>query len=356
MPSAISTPTYQALAGNIFNADGSTPIYSLGAWTFKNSSAVTTFAISDAGAVAVGPSTGLGTSAAAYNRSYGSVRLGSASFNTAVVCGADAIEVGSNYYRDGSNTAKAIASVRSSLFSVNYNDGADATKLFTFSTNSTVQTADTAFSGTWVELGSCTKAGAWMFNYATTPTTNTTIAGWGYSGSTKLSLKTNNSTGVHTWDNATGFSTNFSVNGTVMGSMSAAGAWANIAGGSWGTISDSRLKKNVVPLHAGLSTILALNPVSYDWRDENVSELRPTTHFIAQEVELVNPKWVMTGNSEKITENGIDIEIKNCKQVNLDASFNAYLVKAIQEQQSLIVAQQSQIDSLLAAVAALGAK
>jgi len=54
MPSAISTPTFQALAGNIKNADGTTAVYSLGAWTFKNSSAVTTFAISDAGAVTVG--------------------------------------------------------------------------------------------------------------------------------------------------------------------------------------------------------------------------------------------------------------------------------------------------------------
>ena len=50
MPSAISTPTYQALAGNIFNADGTTPIYSAGAWAFKNASATTTFSVDSTGA------------------------------------------------------------------------------------------------------------------------------------------------------------------------------------------------------------------------------------------------------------------------------------------------------------------
>jgi hypothetical protein len=138
-------------------------------------------------------------------------------------------------------------------------------------------------------------------------------------------------------------------NTTLFGQVTSAGAWANIAGGSWGTISDSRLKKNIVPLHGGLATILALNPVSYDWRDANVSELRPTTHFIAQEVEAVNPKWVKTGGSEKITENGIEVEIENCKQVNLDASFNAYLVKAIQE-------LSAKLDEANARIAVLEAK
>jgi hypothetical protein len=123
---------------------------------------------------------------------------------------------------------------------------------------------------------------------------------------------------------------------TIHGKCTTAGAWANISGGSWGTISDERLKKNISPLSNGLSIILALKPVSYEWRDENVSKLRPTTHFIAQEVELVNPGWVIESGSEKITENGVEVEIENCKQVSLDASFNAYLVKAIQEQQAII--------------------
>ena len=53
MGSATSTPTFQALASNIYNADKTTPVYS-GGWTFKNASAVTTFAVDANGAVTVG--------------------------------------------------------------------------------------------------------------------------------------------------------------------------------------------------------------------------------------------------------------------------------------------------------------
>lgn len=137
--------------------------------------------------------------------------------------------------------------------------------------------------------------------------------------------------------------------GTALGICGGAGTWSNISGGSWAAISDSRLKKNVENLENGLATILAMRPVKYAWRDENVSALRPTEHFIAQEVELVNHKWVTEGGTEKITEDGVEVEIENCKQVNLDASFNAYLVKAIQE-------LSAKLDEANAKIAALEAK
>lgn len=54
--SAIATPVAQQLASNIKNADGTTSIYSLGAWTYKNAAGTTTFSVSDAGAVTAGPS------------------------------------------------------------------------------------------------------------------------------------------------------------------------------------------------------------------------------------------------------------------------------------------------------------
>jgi hypothetical protein len=54
MSSAISTPTYQAKASNVFNAD-STPIYNsaTGDWTLKNASGVTTFSCSGVGVVVI---------------------------------------------------------------------------------------------------------------------------------------------------------------------------------------------------------------------------------------------------------------------------------------------------------------
>lgn len=137
--------------------------------------------------------------------------------------------------------------------------------------------------------------------------------------------------------------------GTTLATCSNAGAWAKPGGGSWADSSDERLKKNITSLQSGLPIILALRPVRYVWRDENVSPLRPTVHFIAQEVEQVNPKWVIAGDTERITENGKEIEIEKCKQVSLDSSFNAYLVKALQEQQAMI-------EELKAEVALLKAK
>lgn len=43
---------------NVINASGTAAIYSAGAWDFKNSSGTTTLAVSDAGAVTVGPASG----------------------------------------------------------------------------------------------------------------------------------------------------------------------------------------------------------------------------------------------------------------------------------------------------------
>lgn len=64
-----------------------------------------------------------------------------------------------------------------------------------------------------------------------------------------------------------------------------------------GTIqtSDIRLKKNILPLNYGLKEVLALQPVSYDWKDN------PNQHkigLIAQEVKKIIPQ-VVTGDEAK---------------------------------------------------------
>jgi hypothetical protein len=133
---------------------------------------------------------------------------------------------------------------------------------------------------------------------------------------------------------------------TEIGRATAAGVWSNIAGGSWATISDARLKENVENLDSGLAMITGLRPVSYSWKDENVSSLRPTKGFIAQEVEQVNPKWVQTSGEETITVGGEEQVIENVKQVHFDTSFNAYLVKAIQELKEELDLVKAELDAL----------
>jgi hypothetical protein len=56
--------------------------------------------------------------------------------------------------------------------------------------------------------------------------------------------------------------------------------------------SDSRLKTNIIPLTYGLSDVLKLNPVSYDWKDGTNGK---QFGFIAQEVQEVMPDAVKPG-------------------------------------------------------------
>lgn len=65
---------------------------------------------------------------------------------------------------------------------------------------------------------------------------------------------------------------------------------------SWAAVSDSRLKKNIIPLSYGLAEVLQLTPVKYDYVvDESDSSNR--MGFIAQDVKPVIPEAV-TGSEE----------------------------------------------------------
>jgi hypothetical protein len=110
-------------------------------------------------------------------------------------------------------------------------------------------------------------------------------------------------------------------------------------GGSWGSISDARLKTNAVPLTGALNKINALNPVTYDWKYETTE---PTVGFIAQEVQQVIPNAISShvpNNQEKpfINDRTLSIGWQN--------DMTAYLVGAIKE-------LSAEIESLKAKVGA----
>jgi hypothetical protein len=71
-----------------------------------------------------------------------------------------------------------------------------------------------------------------------------------------------------------------------------------------GTIqtSDERLKKNIEALDASssLSELLALNPVSFNWKDETAGT-STQLGFIAQEVQPILPETVVTGDDASST-------------------------------------------------------
>ena len=92
--------------------------------------------------------------------------------------------------------------------------------------------------------------------------------------------------------------------------------------------SDERLKNNIENIAYGLDKILLLTPRKFNWKEGNNKEING---FIAQEVEKIIPNLVSEGQWKSVDYQGI----------------TAILVKAIQEQQAQIEAQQQQINTLL---------
>jgi hypothetical protein len=107
------------------------------------------------------------------------------------------------------------------------------------------------------------------------------------------------------------------------------------ATGAAGALSDIRHKNNVVSTSKGLNEILQLNPVEFEWNEDKiVDDGMKGTHigFIAQEVKDILPNTVLIESNEENT-----LGLKNNE-------FIPILVKAIQEQQTLITALQEKLE------------
>jgi len=122
----------------------------------------------------------------------------------------------------------------------------------------------------------------------------------------------------------------FLINGVATGSgqINANGASA----AAFGSYSDARLKENIEPLPSQLDNILALKPSEFDYKDGSGHQIG----FIAQEMQEVYPDVVSKGENDMLTITGW-------------SKTEARLVKAIQEQQTII-------NDLKARVTALEAK
>ena len=106
-------------------------------------------------------------------------------------------------------------------------------------------------------------------------------------------------------------------------------------------ISDQRLKENIRDIDTGLSAIMALKPRRFDWKEGKGQDKKDAAGFIAQEFEDVFPECVGASMA------GADgIEYKNINHETLIPT----LVKAIQEQQTLITALTTRITALEAQI------
>jgi len=104
--------------------------------------------------------------------------------------------------------------------------------------------------------------------------------------------------------------------------------WLTVLSYHFDTPSDRRLKDHIQPLHYGLQTVLALHPVSYQWKSKPDGGVN--IGLIAQEVQPIVPEAVTTEDSP---------------EHRLSLSYNSFipiLIKAVQDQQSLIDEQRAQ--------------
>jgi hypothetical protein len=117
-------------------------------------------------------------------------------------------------------------------------------------------------------------------------------------------------------------------------------------GGSWNSTSDERLKKDISKLDGGiaLDTLMKLNPVTYTWRNADLHDSWMHAGFTAQQIQEVFPHFV---SSTSVT--GADkalVEGETALGYSLPFDFDAYLVKSIQTQQGMIVANSDKITTL----------
>jgi hypothetical protein len=110
-------------------------------------------------------------------------------------------------------------------------------------------------------------------------------------------------------------------------------------------ISDQRFKENVRDLNDGLEKVMALQPRLYDWKEGKGQDIKNARGFIAQEFEQVFPDMI-----DEWKDPAPEGE-EPYKSVRADLI--PVLVKAIQEQQAIIDAQQAALETLTNRITAL---
>ena len=254
--SAITTQVAQLKISSIQNQADSSGVYSAGVWSFKNSTAVASVTITDAGNV------GIGTASPAYKLDVASgyVRIGRGiAYNASASVG---IDLGATNADSVNNSATYAwgqevtgdANGQALLFKRYRRD------------NTTVEAMRIDASGN-LQVGASSAAplvgGQFRLNLTTDGGTNKWGVGPYTATASAFYVANNNGNGVYLTSGQT----------------------------TWTANSDQRMKKNIKPLELGLEQIKALKPARFDYnQDESESSAR--VGFIAQEVLPVLPHAV----------------------------------------------------------------
>jgi hypothetical protein len=114
-------------------------------------------------------------------------------------------------------------------------------------------------------------------------------------------------------------------------SVEDSGPYVVASGTSWTTNSDARLKTNVQNIGYGIDAVLALSPKEYEYK---IDEGKKCLGFIAQDVVAIIPELV-------------DVPEDSSEMMGIEyQGFIPVLVKAIQEQQTLITQLTARITAL----------
>ena len=104
------------------------------------------------------------------------------------------------------------------------------------------------------------------------------------------------------------------------------------------SLSDQRLKENIVDLDDGLDAVMALKPRKFDWKTGKGKDIKGDRGFIAQEIETVFP--------DMIEESKDPVPEGEEPYKAVSANLIPTLVKAIQELKATVDAQAARIAAL----------
>ncbi|MCW3162415.1 tail fiber domain-containing protein [Chryseobacterium oryctis] len=112
-------------------------------------------------------------------------------------------------------------------------------------------------------------------------------------------------------------------------------------GGSWGTFSDRRVKKDIVEFKDGLNVINKLTPVTYKYNEKSGYEdlNKEYVGFIAQDVEKAAPYMV------SIIDDTQKSGLKDKRELD-ESALTKILVNAVKEQQQQIAELKKEIEEL----------
>ena len=306
--SAITTQIAQLKAGNIQNQADSSSIYSSGQWSFKNSTAVASVTISDAGNVGIGtasPSFSFGKGVMVNNAGPATLRVNNST---------DSVNAEISAYTAASGLLLYTITNHPIAF------GTNGTEKMRIDASGNLLVGTTTNPGnTRVRINAAAgQEGLYVFGSGSSITAdNNQVAG---SGICYVASRA-----------ADGYLGYWLRNGVLIGSI-----YANTNSTTYNTNSDYRLKEDIKPVKGALTKVSALKPCTYKWKfDGSEGE-----GFIAHELAEVCPAAV-TGERDAVNEDG------SIKPQGIDPSkLIGLLTAAIQE----LSAKNEALEARLAAL------